>query len=212
MRRFRSGQALLPAAFWALFALMIVLFPKAPGWVDSARAYLGAILPLLGGILGAYAVLDDPALEILFSAPVRAGRMLAERIAPPLLVIAAAAASFQLFLFLMGFDLKILGGPLSLQFTWLVPTMALTAWGTAAALAARHCAAGALAVGVVWIIQLIARGWFLSRETGAVLFLFLGIFRPGDHRLFAGRIVLSVLAAGLFAGAAALLRKQERYI
>nr|CAI78582.1 hypothetical protein [uncultured Aminicenantes bacterium] len=212
MRIKGAGQAVLPAAFWALFALIILLNPRASGWVDSARGYLGAILPLMGGILGAYAVLDDPALEILFSTPARAEWMLAERLVPPLLIIAAAAGSFQIFLRLLGFNLTILSDPVSLQFDWLVPTLVLTGWGTSVALLARHCAAGALAVGVVWILHLIARGWFLSLKTGSVFFLFLGIFRPGDPRLFANRVVLTLLAGGFLTAAAVLLKKQERYI
>jgi hypothetical protein len=212
MRFVRPGQAVLPAAFWALFALIILLDPRPSGWIDSARGYLGAVLPLLGGGLGAYAVLDDPVLEILFATPVRAERMLAERLGPPLLVIAAAAVSFQIFLRLLGFDFAVLGGPLSLQFDWVVPTLALTGWGASTALAARHCAAGALAVSVVWILQLIARGWFLSLEAGGVFFLFLGIFRPEDSRLVANRVVLTVLAGVFMAAAVALLKKQERYI
>ncbi|MBN1940477.1 MAG: hypothetical protein JW843_12890 [Candidatus Aminicenantes bacterium] len=212
MRPFRTGQALLPAAFWALFALMIVLFDENPGWVDSTRAYLGAILPLLGGILGAYAVLDDPALEILFSTPVPAWRLLAGRLIPPLAVLAAAAVSFQLFLAALGFDLDILGGVYSLQWTWLVPTLALTGWGAAIALAARHCAGGAMAVGAVWLIQLIARGWFLSQKNGGVFLLFLGIFNPEDARLTANRVFLSVSAVLLLTAAVALFKRQERFL
>jgi len=212
MKIFRIGQALLPAAFWALFALLTLFFNLNSHWIDSARGFLGAILPLLGGISAAYAVLDDPALEILFATPLRAGRFLAERIVPPFLIIIGAAISFQIFLFLLGLDLGLLGGTVSFQFTWLVPTLALTGLGAAVSLAARNCAGGALAVGAVWIIQLIARGWFLSQEGAGVFLLFLGIFRPSDSRLTANRIVCSILAAALLFTAAVLLKKQERYI
>jgi len=212
MRIFRTGQAWLPAAFWVLFALMILFFRTTSGWIDATRGFLGAVLPLLGGILAAYAVLDDPSLEIIFSTPVGAGRLLAGRLIPPFLMIAASAASFQVFLLLLGIDLRALGGPVSFQFSWLVPTLTLTALGAAVSLAARQCAGGALAVGAVWITQLIARGWFLSRKGAGGLMLFMGVFRPADPRLTANRITLAILASALFAAAAALLKKQERYL
>ena len=39
---------------------------------NIVRGYLGFIVPLIGGVLAAYGVLDDPALELRFSTPVRA--------------------------------------------------------------------------------------------------------------------------------------------
>jgi hypothetical protein len=212
VRFFRTNQAWLPAAFWALFALLILFFRTNPGWVDTTRGFLGTVLPLLGGILAAYAVLDDPALELILSAPISAGRLLAMRLSPPLLLITAAATTFQLFLLVLGFDLRILGSPISFQLSWLIPTLTLAALGAAVSFASRQCSAGALAVGAVWIVQLIARGWFLRREAVGHLYLFLGIFRPRDPRLPLNRIVLTTLAAALFATSWLLLKKQERYI
>jgi hypothetical protein len=212
VRFLRTSQAWLPAAFWALFAILILFFRTNPGWIDTSRGFLGAVLPLLGGILAAYAILDDPALELIFSTPASAGRLLATRLAPPLLLITAAAVTFQLFLLLLGFDLTVLGGPLSFQLSWLMPTMVLAGLGAAVSFAAGQCAGGALAVGAVWIVQLIARGWFLSREAAGHLMLFLGLFRPRDPRLALNRLVLAILAAVLFAAARMLLKKQERYI
>lgn len=208
----RRDQLWLPAGFWALFALLFLFFRNAGQGIDMVRGYLGAILPLSAGILSAYAVLDDPAREIIFSTPVTAGGLLAARLGPIIAAVVAASASFQLFVLGIGFDLGLVGGPVSFQFSWLIPALVLAAWGAFIALAAKNCASGAMAVGAVWIIQLIARNWFLSRAGASRVFLFMGIFSPRDPRLTANRITLGLLAA-VFAGAAwRLFMKQERYL
>ncbi len=215
MRAFRWDKLWLPAGFWALFALIILFVRTGATWQDMARGYLGAVLPLTTGIMAAYAILDDPALEIIFSAPVSAGRLLAGRLSPIFLIAAVAAVSFQIFLLAAGLEPRGLGAPLSLasfQLSWAVPSLALGALGVSASLAAGQCASGGLAVGLVWIVQLVARDWFIAGGAAGHFLIFLGLLRPGDPRLALNRIVLLLLAAGLLAAAWRLLAKQERYV
>ena len=77
---YRLDQLYLPAAFWALFAIVSLFQLEPDHLLDMARSYLGAVVPLTGGIMAAYAILDDPALELRFSTPARAARMLIERL------------------------------------------------------------------------------------------------------------------------------------
>jgi len=106
---YRRDQLWFPLAFLALF-IVILLIMRHPGVRFSiARAYLGFIVPLVGGILAAYSVLDDPALELRFSTPVRAEQTLFARLGLILAVQAACALVFQLFLGVLGVDLSPLG-------------------------------------------------------------------------------------------------------
>src|SRR5690349_21611879 len=92
---YRRDQLWFPAAFLALF-ILILLIMRHPGVRFSiARAYLGFIVPLIGGILAAYSVLDDPALELRFSTPVRAEQTLMARLGLILAVQMACALVFQ---------------------------------------------------------------------------------------------------------------------
>ena len=75
---YRLDQLWFPLAFWALFAVMALLMRVKD--LDIARAYLGCAIPLVGGILSAYGVLDDPALELRFATPVRPAQTLLERL------------------------------------------------------------------------------------------------------------------------------------
>ena len=64
----RLDQLWFPLSFWVLFAIIGLI--RGPQYIlDTSRAYLGAVLPLIGGIMAAYAVLDDPALELRFATP-----------------------------------------------------------------------------------------------------------------------------------------------
>jgi len=212
LRTYRWDQVWLAAAFWALFVLMALLAHGRANEIDIIKGFLGAVLPLLGGILSAYSVLDDPALELHFAAPVPAGRMLAERLGLTLAIAAVAALSYQVFLAIIGFDMGRLGGYASVQLSWLVPTLTLTALGCSASFALRQSSAGALLAGAVWIVQLIIRGWFLKFDGPSYIMLFMGILRPTDPRLAVNRVCLTGLAAILLAAARALLKKQERYL
>ncbi len=212
LRAFRWDRVWLPAGFWALFALIILFVRTGAGWADMAKAYLGAVLPLTTGILSAYAVLDDPALEIIFSTPLSARRHLAGRLAPILLITIGLAAAFQGFLAAAGLPLRSLGSFASFQLAWLVPAVVLGALGVFTSLAAGQCASGGMAVGLVWIVQLIARGWFIGHGAAAWGLVFLGLLRPQDPRLAANRMALSLLAAALLAAAGRMLRARERYV
>src|SRR6185295_5535283 len=61
---YRRDQLWFPLAFLAFFIVAVVVMRHPAIRFSLARAYLGFFLPLIGGILAAYAVLDDPALEL----------------------------------------------------------------------------------------------------------------------------------------------------
>ncbi|RPJ47838.1 MAG: hypothetical protein EHM21_07970, partial [Chloroflexi bacterium] len=126
---YRFDQLYLPAAFWVLFTI-ICLFRMQPEYLlDMAQAYLGAVVPLIAGIMGAYAILDDPALELRFAAPARAERFLLERLGLILTVQAFCALTFQVFVLALGADLSSLGTIFQVQLAWLVPALSLMTLG-----------------------------------------------------------------------------------
>jgi hypothetical protein len=208
---YRLDQVWLPAAFWALFAI-ICLFRNAPdSRFDMVRVYLGTAVPLVGGILAAYAVLDDPALELRFATPTRAGRFLAERLGLILAIQALSALGFQLFALALGVDFTPLGNWAAVQLAWIVPTLALMALGCAGSLLVAQSTAGAFLAGFVWLMELLARGW-LASNAGRYVLIFMGALMPGHPSLHINQVTLSALAAMLLFAAWALLHRQERYI
>lgn len=220
MKRFSLRYSLLtsrldllwfPLSFWGLFAAIGVI--RGPEYiVDTARAYLGAVLPLIGGIMAAYAVLDDPSLELRFATPVPAARTLLERLAPLFCVLLACALAYQLFARLLGADFGPLYGEWAkVQLIWLVPTLWSMAWGCLISFIAAQTATGALLVGLVWIVELVARGWFAS-NAGRYVLIFMGPLMPDHPDLIANYVSLALLTAAFLLIAWALLRRQERFI
>ncbi len=200
-----------PFSLWALFVAIAMI--RGPEYiVDTSRAYLGAVLPLIGGILAAYAVLDDPVLELRFAAPVPAAQTLLERLAPLFGVLVTCAAAYQVFALFLGADFAPLYGDwASLQLIWLVPTLWSMAWGCLISFVAAQTTTGALLVGLVWIVELAARGWFAG-NAGKYVLIFMGPLMPEHPALSANYVALSVLAAAFLLIAWALLRGQERFI
>lgn len=194
------GQLWLPLALWALFAVISALLRDTARQATLARVYLGFVVPLATGVLAAYATLDDDALELRFSTPVSACRMFAERLGLTLAVSALCAGAYQALM-------KVSGAGL-----WLVPSLALMAVGSTAALAGRQASTGALAAGLVWLVELIAHSSFLESAEGRLVLIFLGAMKPDHPDLRANQGALLALSAALFAGAALLFRRQERYL
>ena len=207
---FRREMLLFPAALFACFVLIAWMMRDPAIRFAIARGYLGFFVPLTGGILAAYALLDDPALELRLSTPVGAGRTLATRLGLILAIEAACALSFQAAALAMGVDFAPLGGALAVQLAWLVPTAALMSLGTLGSLATAQCATGAFVAGIVWLIQLLLKGWMLQNVPR--LYLFMGVLEPGSPFLTASQS--TVLAASLVSLAASwlLLRRPERYL
>jgi hypothetical protein len=207
---YRRDTLWFPVAFLALFAVIVLILRHPAVRFSIARAYLGFIVPLIGGILAAYGVLDDPALELRFATPVRAEQTLLARVGLILALEAACALLFQLFVGALGVDPSPLGGLPGVQLVWFLPTLSLAALGTAGALAAAQTAMGAFLAGAAWLIQLLMNSWF--RRNARSVFLFLGVLVPGHPDLAFNRSVLLAGSLALLLISWALLRRQERYL
>jgi hypothetical protein len=207
---YRRDPLWFPLAFLAIFIVILLLLPNPVARFSIARAYLGFIVPLLGGILAAYGVLDDPALELRFSTPAGAGRTLLARVGLILAVQAACALVFQLFAGALGIDLSPLGNLFRVQLVWFLPALALAALGTAGALAGAQTTMGAFLAGAVWLVQLIMNSWL--RLNARYVFLFLGVITPGSPDLAMNQFVLLAGSLALLLVSWALLRRQERYL
>lgn len=209
---YRLDMLWLPAAFLGLFIVLAWMLKGEPAGFPVTTAFLGAALPLLSGILSAYAVLDDPALELQFATPRPAWRMLLERLGMIFLLAAACAFSYQGVLALLGVDLAVLGGLAARQLAWIAPTLAAIAVGAVVSFAARQSITGAAVIGIVWIVEIIMRDWFLGNRWGQYFLLIMGSNYPEHPALRANQAVLIVTGTLLAAAAWALLNRQERYI
>lgn len=208
---YRLDQLYLPAGFWALFAIVSLFLQETDNLMDTIRAYLGTVVPLVAGIMGAYAILDDPALELRFATPARPARMLAERLGLIFSVAAVCALVFQAFALILGADLSILGDALRVQLAWIIPTVSLMALGCAGSLLAAQTMGGAFLAGITWLIELLARGW-LARNNGKYVLVFMGALMPDHPDLTANQTCLTLLSIAFLVSSWALLHRQERYI
>jgi hypothetical protein len=209
---YRLDMLWLPVAFWALFLIISWFTRDTRTGFTVCTAYLGAALPLIGGILAAYAVLDDPALELQFATPRPAWTTLVERLGIILVVSAICAISYQGFLDLLRIDLAPLGGYWPRQLAWLAPTLTMIALGSAVSFANRQAMAGSAVIGLIWIFEIILRDWFLQDRWARYVLLIMGSTYPDNPALRGNQVVLISLAGLLLVVAWALLRRQERYI
>ena len=208
---FKLDQLWFPLAFLLLFCIISGIEKDAPQLPQMARGYLGATLPLVGGILSAYAVLEDPALEIRFATPISSMQTLLERLGLIFIVQAAAALLYQLFYIAIGAEFSFYASFWQLQLAWFIPTFSLMMLGCAFSLLAANSMVGALTTGMVWLVELIARGWF-ALNNGKYLLIFMSPFMTDHPDLIANQITLFAVSCALFLGSLALLDRQERYI
>jgi hypothetical protein len=208
---YRLDQLYLPVAFWALFAIICLFRMDAGAVFDMARAYLGAVLPLIGGIMSAYAILDDPALELRFSAPTRPERFLFERLGMILAAQAVCALAFQVFAIALGADPSPLGNFFAIQLAWLVPCLFLMSFSCFGSLLSTQAVTGAFLAGLTWLIELLARGW-LAQNAGKYVLIFIGALMPDHPARIASQITLTLASVLLLLVSWLLLHRQERYL
>ncbi len=208
---YKLDQFYLPLAFFGLFVVMSLIMMNTPQFMNLSKIYLGAALPLLSGILGAYAVLEDPALELRFATPISAARTLLERLGLIFVSQAVLALLFQLIFVLLGGNFTEFHSIWHVQLAWIIPTLSLMMLGCTCSLLAANSTIGALMVGMVWLVELIARGWF-AENFGKYFLVFMGALMANHPDLMANHISLFVLSLALLLSSMALLRRQERYI
>ncbi len=206
----RRDPLWFPPAFLAAFVVITLILRHPEIQFTIARAYLGFMVPLLGGMMAAYAVLDDPALELRFATPSRPAGFLFSRLGLVLTVQALSAVAYQVVLRVLHVDLAPLGGWLAVQLCWLLPTVSLMALATFGSLATTQTAFGAFLAGAGWLLQVVMRPWLLLNAR--LVYLFMGVVEPNHPSLAANRIALSVVTAGLLLGSWALLRRPERFL
>ncbi len=170
------------------------------------------VLPLIGGILGAYAILDDPALELQFASPRTAIRMIFERLLVILTVLAVSAVTYQVFIHWIGLDMSEYGNIWQQQASWIVPCLAMTLLGFVSAFATAHSTTAAMLVGMIWIVQVIARDWFLSTPAASYFFLFTGALYPKVNTVLSSQVTLLGLSLFFLVTGWLLFQRQERYI
>lgn len=198
---------------WVLFAIIIAIMRDEPGRLyDMAQAFLGFVLPLVAGILAASAIVDDTAIELQLAAPRAPWRTLLERLALLLAIVAAGALTFQLCLLAMGVDLSPLGSLVVRQLVWLVPAITLMGLSSLVALGLVQGTAGALAAGIVWLLQLLLKDWFIASPWARYIFLFLASMWPASPDRPLNQLCLTGLAVACTVAASLLLKRQERYL
>ena len=208
----RFDQFWFPLALWVLF-LIIGALRGQEYMMDTTRTYLGIVVPLIGGIMAAYAVLEDPALELRFATPIPAAQTLLERLVPAFLVQAFFALTFQVIALGMKADFSSMFSNWSdVQLAWLIPTVSLTALGFFTALAAGHATTGAVLTGMVWIVELVAKGWFAKQTIGQYFLVFMSSLMLDHSALRFNQLTLMGFSLALLLASWWLLRRPERYI
>ena len=208
---YRLDQLWFPLAFWAFFIILTLLLGEQVDDFDIARAYIGVAIPLVGGFMAAYAILDDPAIELRFATPIRAAQFLFERTALIFLIQAVCALAYILFALLIGVDFTPLGNAINLHLAWLAPTVTMIALGTFGAILGAQTMIGAFLVGLVWIIQVIIRDG-MAVNHWKYAYIFMGILNPEHPDLASNQVALFAATAIFLFFTWLMLHRQERYI
>jgi len=85
------------------------------------------------------------------------------------------------------------------------------AFGCFTALLATQTIIGAVFAGMVWLVELVARGWFAG-NAGKYFLVFMGSLMPDHPDLLANQFSLVALSVVFLFGSWRLLHMQERYI
>jgi hypothetical protein len=222
MKRFSLRYTLLTTRFdqiWfplSLFVLFIIIGVMRGSYFvgDTARAYLGGAVPLVGGIMAAYAILEDPALELRFATPISAAQTLLERLVPTFVIQAVLSLLYIFFaIVIMGSDYtQAVSSLWVVMMMWFTPLTAMMAIGSLVSLLAARSVTGATVAGLVWLVQIVARAWFAGNPIGQYLLVFMAPLIPDHPALYANQMVLLALSLIFFIIDWRIFHRQERYI
>lgn len=208
---FKLDGIYLSVLFLGLFVIICLFQLEQEHLYDMSRAYLGVVIPMVGGIMGAYSILDDPVLELRFATPIRMERLLFERFTGVFLLQTVCAVVFQIFIYIVGGDLSGVGSQWHVQLAWVIPTVSMIALGVLTSLMGKLPIIGTAITSLVWLIELLARGW-LAHNNGKYFLVFMGALMSDHPDILANQIVLAVVTVFFMIISWMLLRKQERYI
>jgi hypothetical protein len=208
---YRLDQLWFPLAFWALFVIIILLVGSPHQNLEIVRGYMGVAVPLIGGVMAAYAILDDPALELRFATPIRMAQILFERTIFIFLIQTICVLLFLMLAQLLQIDLSPLGSWVEIHLAWSIPTMTFIALGTLGSILGAQTMMGAFLVGIVWIIQLVIRDG-MAINHWKYFYIFMGILNPEHPDLHSNQMALLGLSLIFLLLSWSLLHRQERYI
>jgi hypothetical protein len=212
LKTMRLDQVWLPFSFMALFMIIGIVCDDGQKYYDLTRIYLSTVMPLVTGILAAYALLDDPTLELKFSTSVSMPRLLFGKLGLILAIQLVTAAAMEGFAAFAQVDLTVFGSFWQLQLVWLVPCLAAMGFGCFMALLGAAPMSGAITIGLVWIVQAILHSFFAADRIARYFFLFMGGLDPTNSSLFWNRVTLLGLSVAFLLAGLMLLRRQERYL
>lgn len=194
-----------PAALYLTFvALLLITLGNPLTHLMVFRAYL-FVLPLLTSLLAPGLLLDDPALEVLMTAPRKPIGWVLQRVL--MLWLLSAVASLLLW------GLVIWTGPAASYppgWTLLIPSFALLALALLMSLIGTESIVGLAAIGVAWFGQLIGLAAFLAIPALSNFSLFLGVFQP--ESLLTQQLTMGAAAALFLALSAWLMGREYRYL
>lgn len=192
---------ILPVAMMIAFALLAVLMFVGHVNRDFTAALLIAGLeacgPLVLGLLMATLTVQDPALELQLTLPVRYRATLFLRFSLIALwtMLVECLATLMLHAILPWVLPKDL---FASQLTWLAPTAWFGASGVVLALLLRNRAICGALLGFLWLIELAFHGYFAAQTWTRPWFLFATLYIPNATFWLANRLELVLTALLLF--------------
>lgn len=211
------GLPIIVAAIYLGFTIIVGLRSGGtPAYVQfqMGRGFLALLengLPLAGGLIAAFAMSQNPALELHLTLPTSYRRVATVRLA---LIVGWTALFTGVVAALIGAT----GYWLTFQQTlsvaqsallWLAPLLWFIAAGAALALLLRSRAASGASLAVIWVAMFIFKPQFLSDTILQNVYLFLTEQAGTPSYWLTNRLILLALALALFGLAIWLLGRNE---
>ncbi len=204
---------LLALAALAVFAVLISF--SAAREVNPILSFGLDLLPLVAGIAAASAVSGDGLVELQLSLPTSfrftVVRRLVVALGWPILLTLIGTLGLSLTQRLVWPVAATGYTPLDVLI-WLPPLLWLAGCGAAVTLGLRNIAAATGAVGLLWMLEEIAAGFFAQSPWGRLVWLFFRYADGLDGTWYLNRLVLIVSAIALLALAVWLLGRSEHLL
>ncbi len=165
-------------------------------------------IPPVAGLAAAHLIASDPAKELHLAAQHAYPRTMLLRLGLFTAWVALVTAAVALVASRTGYWLVTRPAPQD-QLTWIAPMLWCVAAGAALALLVRSIVASSAILGMLWLGELLLRGYFLGNSVLQKQFLFLTIVEPDASFWLANREALIAIACVFLVVITLVLRNNE---
>jgi hypothetical protein len=179
---------------------------------ELSRFILESGAGLIACMLGSTLLVNDAALELLLASRQGCWKIVIERTLLLWIILSVIAVCFVGWTSALGIQYSSYDTPWRLFCMWFVPTWLFTMLSLMASLLAKNSSMGGVLSGILLLLELIMKDFFLNTSSLLLIFVPISMWKPDSHLWWSSRALLFGLGALIVLGIWRWIRREEHLL